>query len=62
MNVNLNGRDIMKLLSSINCGELLEYTNDIAYQEGLPSLELFAYLVIYLLYIIIADFSVGRAD
>ena len=52
----------MKLLSSIKCGELLEYTNDIAYQEGLPSLELFAYLVIYLLYIIIADFSVGRAD
>lgn len=34
-------------LSSVQGGELLEYINDIAY-DGLPSLELFIYVLIYL--------------
>jgi len=41
------GRDVIMNLSSIQSGELLEYINDIAY-DGLPSLELFIYVLIYL--------------
>jgi hypothetical protein len=37
----------MNILISIKGRGLLEYLNDVANQEGLPSLELFMYLFIY---------------